>query len=81
MLKESTRREDFVRTRRARDATLKAPRLLLPSVQVNVDAGRLPDARVNGKRYLSIPLNLFRPADEVGAPVITHAQGARSARA
>ncbi|HSQ65198.1 MAG TPA: MBL fold metallo-hydrolase [Polyangiaceae bacterium] len=69
MLKESTSRADFVRARTSRDATLKAPRLLLPSVQVNIDAGRLPETHANGQRYLSIPLNVFRPADEVGAPV------------
>jgi glyoxylase-like metal-dependent hydrolase (beta-lactamase superfamily II) len=65
-LKEATSREEFVRFRTARDATLGAPRLLLPSVQINVDAGRLPAPRANGRRYLSIPLNPFRPADEVG---------------
>lgn len=69
MLKGSTSRADFVRARTSRDATLKAPRLLLPSVQVNIDAGRLPETHANGQRYLSIPLNVFRPADEVGAPV------------
>jgi glyoxylase-like metal-dependent hydrolase (beta-lactamase superfamily II) len=65
-LKEATSREEFVRFRTARDATLGAPRLLLPSVQINVDAGRLPAPHANGRRYLSIPLNPFRPADEVG---------------
>ena len=64
MLKGSTSRDDFVRARNARDATLKAPKLLLPSVQVNIDAGRLPESRANGKRYLSIPLNPFEGADE-----------------
>jgi hypothetical protein len=54
--------------RKARDATLAAPRLLFPSVQVNIDAGRLPPPHGNGKRYLMMPLNVLRPADEVGVP-------------
>lgn len=62
-----TTREDFVKMRTARDAKLDAPRLLFPSVQVNVDAGRLPAPHANGKRYLNIPLNLFKPTDEVGS--------------
>ena len=67
-LKVSTTREEFVRFRKSRDATLDPPRLLFPSVQVNVDAGRLPRPRSNGKRYLELPLNLLRDADEVGFP-------------
>jgi glyoxylase-like metal-dependent hydrolase (beta-lactamase superfamily II) len=63
-----TTREAFVAARTARDATLKAPRLLFPSVQVNIDAGKLPAPHANGHRYLAIPLNVLRPADEVGAP-------------
>ena len=43
--------------RRARDATLEVPTLLLPSVQVNVRAGQLPPADENGVAYLRIPLN------------------------
>jgi hypothetical protein len=54
--------------RQARDATLAAPRLLFPSVQVNIDAGRLPAPRANGHRYLVIPLNVLRPASELGEP-------------
>ena len=59
-LKASTSLAEYVSFRTARDRTLKAPRLLLPSVQLNVNAGRLPKAHANGRRYLSIPLNLFR---------------------
>jgi len=62
-LKASTSLEDYVRFRTARDATLKAPRLLLPSVQLNVNAGRLPTPHANGRRYLSVPLNLFKHGD------------------
>ena len=46
----------FVALRRKRDATLAAPVLLLPSVQVNIRAGRLPPAEANGMHYLKIPL-------------------------
>ena len=55
-LKADTTREDYVAMRTARDATLASPRLLLPSVQVNIDAGRLPPAEDSGRRYLRIPL-------------------------
>jgi glyoxylase-like metal-dependent hydrolase (beta-lactamase superfamily II) len=68
-LRAHTSREEFIRFRTERDATLTQPRLLFPSVQVNVDAGRLPPAHANGRRYFHTPLNLFRPTDEVGAPV------------
>lgn len=49
--------EEFVAMRTARDATLDMPRLLLPSVQVNMRAGHLPAAEENGIRYLKIPLD------------------------
>jgi glyoxylase-like metal-dependent hydrolase (beta-lactamase superfamily II) len=48
--------EDFVAMRRARDATLPAPRLLLPSIQVNIRAGNFPKADDSGVRYLKIPI-------------------------
>lgn len=56
-LKANTSLEDFVRFRTDRDRTLSAPKLLLPSVQVNIDAGHLPDPGKNGKRYLRIPVS------------------------
>lgn len=68
-LTATTTRADYVRFREERDRGLTPPRLLLPSVQVNIDAGRLPPARGNGRRYLNLPLNLFGETDEVGAPV------------
>jgi glyoxylase-like metal-dependent hydrolase (beta-lactamase superfamily II) len=55
-LRASTPRDEFVRRRTERDATLSAPRLLYPSVQVNIDAGRLPMPHANGRRYLMIPV-------------------------
>ncbi len=54
-------REEFIARRDTRDATLAAPRLLLQSLQVNIDAGALPEADDNDKSYLRIPVNVFRP--------------------
>jgi glyoxylase-like metal-dependent hydrolase (beta-lactamase superfamily II) len=51
----------FVAMRQARDATLEVPTLILPSIQVNVRAGRLPPADDNGVSYLRIPLNALTP--------------------
>jgi len=46
----------FVEMRRSRDATLCAPKLLYPAIQVNIRGGRLPPPDANGSRYLRIPL-------------------------
>lgn len=51
--------ESFVAMRQKRDATLGMPRLILPSVQVNMRGGRLPDPEDNGTSYLKLPLNLL----------------------
>lgn len=58
--------EEFVEFREARDAKLASPRLLFPSVQINIDAGRLPAENKTGRRHLQIPINLFRPTDDAG---------------
>jgi glyoxylase-like metal-dependent hydrolase (beta-lactamase superfamily II) len=50
-------RDAFVAMRRARDAQLPAPRLILPALQVNIRGGRLPAPAANGISYLQIPLN------------------------
>ena len=50
-------KEAFVAVRRGRDETLDLPKLILPSIQVNIRAGELPPAEPNGVRYLKIPLN------------------------
>ena len=47
----------FVAMREARDATLDMPRLILPSVQINMRAGRMPPAEDNGQRYMKIPID------------------------
>lgn len=49
--------EEFVAMRHARDATLEMPTLILPSVQINMRAGQLPEPESNGTRYIKIPLN------------------------
>jgi glyoxylase-like metal-dependent hydrolase (beta-lactamase superfamily II) len=50
-------RDEFVAMREGRDAELGMPKLIIPSIQVNVRAGHLPDAESNGVRYLKIPLD------------------------
>ena len=48
---------EFVARRRARDATLESPTLIIPAVQVNICAGHLPAPAANGARYLKVPLD------------------------
>ena len=48
---------EFVQMRNKRDATLDMPNLILPSIQVNIRAGHLPEPEANGKSYLKIPIN------------------------
>lgn len=67
-LNARTRRDEFVTMRRERDSTLASPKLLFQSVQVNINAGHLPDAHENGIRYFNLPVNFTRPADELGEP-------------
>lgn len=55
---EGVGEEEFVAMRTARDKTLSTPVLLLPSIQVNIRAGRFPPAESNGVRYLKVPLKL-----------------------
>ncbi|MCZ4298171.1 MBL fold metallo-hydrolase [Henriciella marina] len=50
-------KEEFVKMRTERDATLEMPKLILPSVQINMRAGQMPPAEENGKRYMKIPIN------------------------
>ena len=54
---EGVSEDDFVVMRDARDATLSMPTLILPSIQVNMRGGHLPEPESNGTRYLKIPLN------------------------
>jgi glyoxylase-like metal-dependent hydrolase (beta-lactamase superfamily II) len=55
-VKDGMTEEQFVAFRTQRDAGLAAPTLLLPSIQVNIRAGRFPEAEANGVRYLKIPV-------------------------
>lgn len=56
--------DEFVAMREARDADLAVPRLLLPSVQVNIRAGKFPEAEANGVAYLRIPVKPVRESVE-----------------
>ncbi len=56
-MRGNTTRNEFVTMRTTRDKTLRPPRLLYPSVQVNIDAGKLPPAHANGSHYLAIPIS------------------------
>src|SRR5690606_35110304 len=51
--------EEFVKMRTARDATLALPKLIIPSIQVNMRAGNLPEPNSSGKRFLKVPLNVL----------------------
>jgi glyoxylase-like metal-dependent hydrolase (beta-lactamase superfamily II) len=50
-------KEDFVSLRQKRDATLAMPRLIVPSLQVNMRAGQMPEPEDNGQVYLKVPIN------------------------
>ncbi len=56
-VKDGTSREDFIKMRNARDAMLDMPKLILPSVQVNMRAGDMPPPEDNGIRYMKVPIN------------------------
>ncbi|HXG18111.1 MAG TPA: MBL fold metallo-hydrolase [Methylomirabilota bacterium] len=58
-LNARTTKAEFVAFRQKRDAQLEMPALILPSIQVNIRAGRLPEPERNGVSYLKIPVNLF----------------------
>ena len=56
---EGVDEDDFVSMRTKRDATLSMPKLIFPSIQVNMRGGHLPEAEPNGTRYLKIPLDVL----------------------
>jgi len=58
-VREGIGEDEFVAMREARDKTLGMPRLILPSIQVNIRAGHLPEPEANGVSYLKLPLNLL----------------------
>ncbi len=49
--------DEFVAMRSARDKTLAMPKLIIPSIQVNMRAGHLPAPEAGGKSFLKVPLN------------------------
>lgn len=56
-VKDGISEDDFVKMRTSRDKTLDMPRLILPSVQVNIRGGHLPEPEANGVSYIKIPIN------------------------
>lgn len=56
-VRDGVSEEEFVAMRTARDKTLAMPRLIIPSIQVNMRAGQLPEPEDNGTRYLKVPLD------------------------
>lgn len=58
LLRGETTKEEFVAKRTAKDKTLGAPRLLLPSIQVNIDGGRIPAPEAGAGSYLKIPIRM-----------------------
>ena len=59
-VREDTQVDDFVKLRRERDKTLSPPALLFQSVQINIDAGAMPKPAADAKRFLKIPVNVFK---------------------
>ena len=62
-LSATTAKEDFIRFREQRDATLSMPRLMLAAVQINIRAGQFPEPEENGLSFLKLPLNAFGGKD------------------
>ena len=56
-VRDSIGEDEFVRMREARDKTLELPRLIIPSIQVNIRGGNLPEPDSAGKRHLKVPIN------------------------
>jgi glyoxylase-like metal-dependent hydrolase (beta-lactamase superfamily II) len=67
-LNAATTPVEFIDLRRARDKTLRPPRLIYQSVQVNAFGGLLPEPEGNGASYLKMPLNRRTPTDARGVP-------------
>jgi glyoxylase-like metal-dependent hydrolase (beta-lactamase superfamily II) len=57
MIHQGTTKEDYIQTRSEKDKGMPVPKLLLPSIQVNIRAGFLGDEEDNGVQYIKIPLN------------------------
>lgn len=73
-VKDGVTEDAYVEMREARDATLSAPALLMPSIQVNIRAGRFPPAEANGVHYMMVPVKL---KDASAAPAVLGDAAAR----
>ncbi len=58
-VRDGVSEDEFVAMREARDRTLGMPKLIIPSIQVNMKAGALPEKQANGTRYLTVPLDVL----------------------
>ena len=58
-MRDDVTEDEFVAMREARDSQLGMPKLILPSIQVNIRAGRMPPAEDNGTVYLKLPVNVL----------------------
>jgi glyoxylase-like metal-dependent hydrolase (beta-lactamase superfamily II) len=56
-VRDGVSEDEFVKMREARDKTLELPKLIIPSIQVNIRGGNLPEPDVTGKRHLKVPIN------------------------
>lgn len=61
-IRDGVTEDEFVALRQARDAELAPPALLMPSIQVNIRAGRFPPAEANGVHYMRVPVKIKNPA-------------------
>jgi hypothetical protein len=59
-VKTSISEDEFVKIRENRDKTLNMPKLIIPSIQVNMRAGNLPPPEDNGNVYIKVPINKFK---------------------
>jgi glyoxylase-like metal-dependent hydrolase (beta-lactamase superfamily II) len=58
-VRDGVSEDEFVAMRTARDKTLAMPKLIIPSIQINMRAGELPPPDASGKRFLKVPINQF----------------------
>jgi hypothetical protein len=56
-VRDGVSEDEFVRMREERDRTLALPKLIIPSIQVNIRGGNLPEPDETGKRHLKVPIN------------------------
>jgi glyoxylase-like metal-dependent hydrolase (beta-lactamase superfamily II) len=56
-VRDGVSEDEFVKMREARDSTLALPKLIIPSIQVNIRGGKLPEPDTGGKRHLKVPIN------------------------